>query len=396
MKVKIRDKETFFLFIVGFSLSFFIMINGYQLLNAWYAQRAKAVNEEKYGNDVTFEMVSFEVGEDGLVASFHSEEERVAYEQKALQTAYDFLTILAQQKETTYIQDLWLPIGEAAEYQSTNIVLAYGEEWYRTLQEGRYPNEQELENGIKAAIIGESAKQYVETIDGYDVIKINGENYQVLGIFENYQASEYDMDITLFYTLPQKVEKDIVLYQIADYIGYADPFMVTVGKNSDSVESVAASLEECIENTYGWQVEVLDSVYDSESDINKIYSSIKGVIITILFAFSILNCQQITKLWILRKKKDLIILKTYGFNNGHIVLRLIQELIGLILISFLAIIVLNSGYWLVTKAYSNFAISNVKSAGFLFVMFVAVVILSIVPVIKSIKNLVPADGLREL
>ena len=390
MRINIRDKETFLLFIIGFSLSFFIVINGYQLLNAWYMERVKSENEEGYGSSISFTVNTTEE------EKTRTDREWEAYENICFQKAYDMLEILTEQKETTYINGLYLPIGPSSEYQYTNVVLAYGEEWYRTMWEGRYPSEQELLQGEKVAVISESAKQYVENINGCEVIKVNGENYQVWGIFDNYRASGYDMEITIFYTLPQYMERDIVLQRVTDFLIYGWPITITTGKNSSSIEKEAAVLIEELERVDGFCIQVTEATDDMVSEIAKAYGAIKGIVLFILFLFSMLNCQQITKLWVLRKKKDLVILKAYGYSNRQVISKLTKELLVMISISLVAVILLNSVYWIITKSYDNLLIVNMTNFLYLTIMFVGVVGLSIAPIIESVKKMMPAEGLREL
>lgn len=193
--LKIRDKETFILFIIGFGLSFFIVLNGYHLLNAWFTQMIKSQSETAYQNHVQFTAAT-NVPEKWQ----QTMEESIAERQQAIIKADELLHILSRQNDTTYIKDIYLPIGSAAQYESTDIILSYSEEWYRTLQSGYYPTKEQVNSGKKFAVISESAKAYAEQSDDGEIIKINGETYFVTGVFENYQASGYDMKICFFYS----------------------------------------------------------------------------------------------------------------------------------------------------------------------------------------------------
>ena len=103
---KIRDKETFILFIIGFGLSFFIVLNGYHLLNAWFTQMVKSQSETSYLNHVQFTAAT-----DVPERRQQTMEEGIAEQQQAIIKADDLLHILSRQTDTTYLKDISLPIG---------------------------------------------------------------------------------------------------------------------------------------------------------------------------------------------------------------------------------------------------------------------------------------------
>ena len=314
--IKIRDKETFILFIIGFGLSFFIVLNGYHLLNAWFTQMIKSQSEASYQNHVQFTAATNvpEQREQTI-------EESIAERQQAVTKADELLRLLSKQNVTTYMKGITLPIGSAAQYENTNIIFSYNEEWYRTLQSGYYPTKEQLNSKKRYAVISESALAYVEKSDEGDFIKINGEKYFVTGVFENYQASGYEMEISFFYSPNEGYQEDIIHERIADYLISGWTLDICLGSNTQDVSDTAQNLMNTIETTFDCSVDISD--YSEDDSIAQFYSGIKAVVLGILFFVSILNCMQITRLWMVRKQKDLIILKTYGFANHQIVGRIV-------------------------------------------------------------------------
>lgn len=387
--LKIRDKETFILFIIGFGLSFFIVLNGYHLLNAWFTQMVKSQSETAYQNHVQFTAAA-NVPE----SQQQTIEESIAQRQQATMKADELLHILSRQTDTTYIKGIYLPIGSAAQYESTDIILSYSEEWYRTLQSGCYPTKEQLNSGKKYAVISESAKTYVEQSDEGEFIKINGEIYFVTGIFENYQASGYDMEISFFYSPDEGYQQDIIHERIADHLINGFPLEISMGSNTQDVTNPAKQLIDTIESEFDCSTAVSD--YSEDNSIAKFYAGIKAVVLGILFFVSILNCIQITRLWMVRKQKDLIILKTYGFENYQIVMRLVTELVKMMFISLLCVVLLDTLYMIRTAAFTLSLRVYVQNASLLLIAFIIVIILTMAPITEHVKKIEPAIGLREL
>lgn len=386
---KIRDKETFILFIIGFGLSFFIVLNGYHLLNAWFTQMVKSQSETSYLNHVQFTAAT-----DVPERRQQTMEEGIAEQQQAIIKADDLLHILSRQTDTTYLKDISLPIGSAAQYESTDIILSYNEEWYRTLQSGYYPTKEQVNSGKKFAVISESAKAYVEQSDDGEIIKINGETYFVTGVFENYQASGYDMKICFFYSPDEGYQQDIIHERIADHLINGWPFDICLGSNVQDVADAAKQLMDTIQSKFDCSTDVSD--YSEDNSIAKFYAGIKAVVLGILFFVSILNCIQITRLWMVRKQKDLIILKTYGFENYQIVARLAGELVQMMLISLLCVVLLDTLYMIRTASFSLSLRVYVQNASLLLIAFIIVIILTMAPITEHVKKIEPAIGLREL
>lgn len=386
---KIRDKETFILFIIGFGLSFFIVLNGYHLLNAWFTQMVKSQSETSYQNHVQFTAAT-----DVPERRQQTMEESIAEQQQAIIKADELLHILSRQTDTTYIRDIYLPIGSAAQYEPTDIILSYSEEWYRTLQSGYYPTKEQVNSGKKFAVISESAKAYVEQSEEGEIIKINGETYFVTGVFENYQASGYDMKICFFYSPDEGYQQDIIHERIADHLINGWPFDICLGSNVQDIADAAKQLMDTIQSKFDCSTDVSD--YSEDNSIAKFYAGIKAVVLGILFFVSILNCIQITRLWMVRKQKDLIILKTYGFENYQIVARLTGELVQMMLISLLCVILLDTLYMIRTASFALSLRVYVQNASLLLIAFIIVIILTMAPITEHVKKIEPAIGLREL
>lgn len=384
--MKIRDKEAFLLFVAGLSLSFFIVINGTHLINAWFTQLLKNQDESGYRNSVLLEVVHEHK------ESWETTEDIVMDYQGQLENASEFLELLAAQEVTTYIKDLTLPVGAAAEEVRVDVIISGREEWYRTLQSGRYPYASEWQKTGRLAVISQAAEKYVEVIDGQRVIKIDGENYQVLGVFEQYQVSEGTIEISIYYVPTQK--DDILHQKLADAFQRGFSRWICFGSNTGDVAEAAKSFMAELEAVGGYSVSVSEYNYDEANFIiERFYARIKGVVLLVLFFVSLINCREITELWITRKKMDLVILKTFGMNNRQILLRVLGELVQMLVLSLVAVVCIDGIYRLFTRAHMEPG-SLLRSGAILLGAFLIVIGASIIPIVQQVYRNVPVQGLR--
>lgn len=385
--MKIRDKEAFLLFVAGLSLSFFIVINGAHLINAWFTQLLKSQDESGYRNSVLFEVSAEYKGE-----NLQTDADIVKDYQRQLEKVSDFLELLAAQEVTTYIKNISLPVGAAAEEIGVDVIISGREEWYRTLQSGRYPYASEWQKTGRLAVISQAAEKYVEVIDGQEVIKIGGENYQVLGVFEHYQVSEGNVEISIYYVPTQK--DDILHQKLADAFRGGYERWICFGSNVGDVAETAKSFMIELEAVGGYSVSVSEYNYDEANFIvEQFYARIKGVVLLILFFVSLINCREITELWITRKKMDLVILKTFGMNNQQILLRVLGELVQMLVISLVAVVCMDGVYRLFTRTHMEPG-SLLRSGAILLGAFLIVIGASIIPIVQQVYSNVPAQGLR--
>lgn len=188
--------------------------------------------------------------------------------------------------------------------------------------------------------------------------------------------------------------KDIIHERIADHLINGFPYEISIGSNVQDVADAAKQLMDTIQSKFDCSTDVSD--YSEDNSIAKFYAGIKAVVLGILFFVSILNCIQITRLWMVRKQKDLIILKTYGFENYQIVARLAGELVQMMLISLLCVVLLDTLYMIRTASFSLSLRVYVQNASLLLFAFIIVIILTMAPITEHVKKIEPAIGLREL
>lgn len=293
--MKIRDKETFILFVLGLGLSFFIVINGIQLINAWFTELARGQDTYSYSAMLKIQRDFSEVED----VEDRQEDNRIQYEK-----ARQCLELLTTQEETVYISGISLPVGKGSVEQLVNVICSGDGQWYRRLQSGSYPTSDKWKESERMAVINEAAKIYTEVVEGQEVIKIDGEDYQVIGVLESSQISDAEAEICIFY---KPEPNDTVQSHLAHAFSHGFERYIGIGSMQGDVTETARDLSAELEKVTGYPVSIVeDQGTDNTKQVIVFYARIKGWILGILFFVSLLNCWKITQLWITKKRSPYI------------------------------------------------------------------------------------------
>lgn len=397
--MKIRDKEAFILFVAGTSLSFFIVINGVQLLNAWFTQMTMGMEEQGFQNSAVLTM--FEVDreyleslEGSMDADLYQENFQKQYQEQK-EKASILLNVLAEQEgdAVIYLWDVYLSIGANAESQPVNVILSGREDWYRSLETGAYPPAADGQGKGRQAVISEAAKKYVELREGRQVIQIEGEDYQVLGVFKNYQISEGDVEICIYYDPREKIAQ-AVRHRLAAMATMPSEIHICVGSSQEEVGELAEELKAELEEALDVPISLSEYEARSGNGMDKFYARIKATVLIVVFLVSLLNVRQITRLWITRKKQELVIQKTFGMEDRQITGRLLRELLQMLACTFAVFFCLDGIYnWALQKSRLEWRLV-LQNGGLLLGAFLIIIAVTLIPVLQGVRQVVPAQGLR--
>ncbi len=393
--MKIRDKETFILFVAGTSLSFFIVINGIQLMNGWMNQIRHGQEERQYSSAVEFKVMRWAEDdphwEEGLTMMDEEWERELLVRKKDVA---QLMKLLMEQGENVYLRT-GAAIGRSVRDEPVDVVVAGTGGWYRTLRSGQYPEGLEWQGSDGCVYLSEAAEQlYAEWIDGQEVLRIAGNVYPVMGIFENYRMSDQlsgeNIEICLYY-VPK--EGDDIYDRWASCLQYGEIWIV-LGSDRTDVGAAADALMSEIEAELGYVTAVVEGdTSGALSGSEQFYARMKSVVLLLLFVVSLLNCRQITALWIRRRQKELVIAKAFGMNDRQLLLWMLGELAGMLGISLAAVLCINGVYLLISRSSMDIRLA-LQDAGLLAGAFLIMMAVTILPVLGRIQSVAPAQGLR--
>ena len=264
--------------------------------------------------------------------------------------------------------------------------------WHFPIVKGDYYTADDVKNGNKVVLIGSSLEKYTYEKNDKEYIKIEGDEYCVVGIigFEN-QASPWDGRIVMPYTaLPQsyfdaalKKQHEAISFIIynedGDYSG-AEDYITNQGEKifSDfNLEDVGPIVSD----------NVLKLVATNPD--NLIIVALVGYIITVIYAINI------TVFWMEKRKYEISVRKAFGFTNGSIMKMIFSEMTGFAFIAFVIAVLLQLVLNFIIGSMVDYTLKIYLSnlAVGLIVVFITAIVTSIVPVIKAIK-VQPAEALK--
>ncbi|MBQ5473825.1 MAG: hypothetical protein IIT65_03815, partial [Lachnospiraceae bacterium] len=143
-----------------------------------------------------------------------------------------------------------------------------------------------------------------------------------------------------------------------------------------------------INNLYKKNNLILDIDHSPDNEKSFLIHSGTGIIMII---FSMFNTLVVTGMWVIRRRKELMIKKTWGMSEGMIYIRTFLELSRHLIASIPVMIIFQLVYMIIFKETVTF---NLYKYAYLF--FGLIIILSLVSyaALLRIRKLKPAEGLR--
>lgn len=264
--------------------------------------------------------------------------------------------------------------------------------WHFPIVKGDYYTVDDVKNGNKVVLIGSSLKKYTYEKNDKEYIKIEGEEYCVVGIigFEN-QASPWDGRIVMPYTaLPQNYF-DVALkkqHEALSFIIYNEDGDYSVAEDYITNQGTKIFSDFYLEDVGPIVSDNVLKLVATNPD-NLIIVALVGYIITVIFAINI------TVFWVEKRKYEISVRKAFGFTNGSIMKMIFSEMTGFAFIAFVIAVLLQLMLNFIIGSMVDYTLKIYLSnlAVGLIVVFITAIFTSILPVIKAIK-VQPAEALK--
>ena len=294
-----------------------------------------------------------------------------------------FVNYLMLHVDGTEVNSFIRGIGEF--FTSENI-------WHIPLVKGSYYSSDDIVKGNRVILIGSTLEKYTYKKNKVRYIKVEGEEYRVIGIigFSN-QSSEWDNRIAMPCTSLPKSYFDKNLKKDCEsitFVIYNDD-----GDYSQSLKQITSNGKKILDN---FTIDDLGPVTDksvlsiiAENTDKLLFVAIIGYIITILFAINI------TSFWIEKRKYEISVRKAFGFTNGSIMKMIFMEMIGFAFVSFIIAIIVQVVLNLLVGSIANYTLKlylpNLVIG--LVVVLITAFITTLIPSIKAIR-VQPAEALK--
>ncbi len=404
--MRIRDKEIFVLSVAAFALVFILICSGYSAVSGWFFQYKNnktgyQYSEEYYVHSTNSYMASYmdyeALEEDGYY------EDDMALQEECYTLCGDdtdtLVSVMSKQDNTIYISDIWLNVGESNQYREMSIVMSYEDTWYADLAEGEYPSENDT--GVCVAI-GENLLADTVTKNGKTYIWLADTYVEVTGVFENYKASGEDYSVVVFGGAKFVNESEKCKTRIQEFMD-DDELVIVMGSDRPLVsdtkfENDIAEADNLYIGETGYFLS-RDMSRQESSLSNNLWDymyNIRFMVICIMVLFGICNSVALSRVYVARRRKDFMIMRTYGMENKKIMGLVIKEQLmmagtGLVIAAVVSSIYISiSGGWH-TSDYMVLWFVLTLCIGLLLVL-----ICCTLSIYTYIRKLVPANAVKTI
>ena len=237
--------------------------------------------------------------------------------------------------------------------------------------------------GIPGVYISQGLKNKIETEGETKYIHLNGEKYLVKAVYKDFTYDHDDYKIVIPWKSLNKNQKDYYINLFRDRIMDMNGLGIDIESDEDINDELIF-----INNLYKKNNLILDIDHSPDNEKSFLIHSGTGIIMII---FSMFNTLVVTGMWVIRRRKELMIKKTWGMSEGMIYIRTFLELSRHLIASIPVMIIFQLVYMIIFKETVTF---NLYKYAYLF--FGLIIILSLVSyaALLRIRKLKPAEGLR--
>lgn len=388
MKRFFRDIPVGMFLVVGMGLIFFLVLNVINIADAIKKEKDyEEDNKYKFEKSITIAIPKeWYVNDNGGSDLSYSAKKHI-----------DCLLEICGQ----YIGNGSLPVPLWDDFDSSESVKIYiciNEDIIIYLENGKYDTISSMDNAGDGVYVAQSKKGLIEKKEGKSVINLQNTQMDVLGVRKDYT---YDMSDQQYITFM----KNISQYQMDSIYNIFSHSLTTVGEgvtfyfesNSDDTEdSYNKIIEELTDK--GFIVSEMNGENETGTEkVNSaIYKSMINKITAILIVFAIINCIYITRLWMSRRKVELMIRKAYGQSFSKICATLISQLFKFGVLSMIIAISIQFIYRQFVSQIGMYVVPSVRNGLLLLVtMIILILMMMIIPVIE-LRKIKPATGLKEV
>lgn len=299
-----RESATSILFILGLTVSCFILINVAELIE-------KINKENKVLNNFKYTASSYLDGTE----LFYNCEDQITISNNLTKLVTSRLS--EETSGNTYLE-LQVNVNEKIDTYAANIVMQLNEDAKINCNKDYDVTE---ENGI---IIGEDLLQFTTDKDGIRTIVIGGNTMKVIGIMKNEMSGGVDNTIYIFWDNCDEQMKEYINNIITKEIKGILKF--TYRSEQDTTNAYKDFVNDMEKN--GFKVFIIDAYYEGDYQ-NFWYRTYNSIFMGISLILSILNCFTVSYLWLINRKKELAIRKAYGYSILQITGMMIKDVIKL-------------------------------------------------------------------
>ena len=298
------------LMVLGFVLSFFLVINCIRLLGE---MEMTSKGESAFPNEFTAKYTMNE-----------EETQKVDIEKLIL--------MLQEYQVNILLENCYVARGDLLEYIPVSVCISTPLGMKFVLEKGVL-NLKEQGSIDGEILIGKSLKDYVWIKKNKEYITLGGQEFSVGGVLD-YVGIDDESVYILWEQLNEEQKKDLIT-EIEKYcLNFNNVNLQITMQSNTSLDTIYQELSEKISTDLYGQIQV--AVEKEDRDVfDSARKKINVMLSVILLIFSVISCIVISDLWFSRRKKEFLIRKAFGYNMRQIAVVLIKEISRMSLVSLL-------------------------------------------------------------
>lgn len=298
-RIIIHDKPISFTLIGLFFLSFIIVLNVMHIRNK-QLDANKQLEKERYAVNIVYLYNS------------------IASDDMAKRPDFEHLEVT----KGNVILVFNTVVGNGYSIAPIHMVVVFNEPLVEELKEGRFPTGNEISYGRKCVVIGEGLRRLTEETKAGTILKIDGVNYDVIGILKDIEGDGTDNRVFVF-------QGCLAPTSINDLDGSSSYFL-KYGSNVEKelqTDKLLAWMhgfipDSKIEESVDEEIRTMDGM----KTLVQLLHQYTQFALYGLFTFCMIGCLIVSTIWIKRRKKEIMIRKALGSRMAIIIAILIKDL----------------------------------------------------------------------
>ncbi len=378
--MRIRDKATDFLMIIGLTISFLVVFYGIGIYDKAISSKNSAV-EERFNYEYNFNISTKWNGYEDGEYDIESEENKKDYF-----VAKQILSIL-DVNNGNVCAEMGGVGGQSVLPFDGKMYIKMNEEPKQKLEWGRYPNDEDFENNAQVIVVNKIMLSYATQKGEKYYFEIYGDTYEIIGVLDDaYQTYALGEVITFYGCLGDKTKS--VFLEDLNGAFFGQEFKLESDK--DITEQYNGILSQCSQNDL-----IITSSEKGEFEEDwfaQLISNLKALFCGLIFALSIVNCCSISFLWIKHRMNEYAIRKGFGYSNLKLFVHVSKELLPLAFFSAILTVIIQ-----LVNIYGfggqRIHAENILPLGIIMLVSVFFVVLIPFRIVSKVK---PATAIKEL
>lgn len=252
------------------------------------------------------------------------------------------------------------------------VLLAVNEELPYPVIEGHIPGTDENDYGRNVVALGRDKYRYAYDRNGKKYVTIDQEEYEVVGLIGSEQSDYWDYRVVFNINCTGNNTKRIFNSQQSQVL-------TLYSNHYDMEDSYEILYNNLVASDSMCNITPYKKNSTGKTTINDTLAKENVRVNIMVYIFCLLNCIIISMLWIIQRRKELAVKRTFGYGNGRILAGIAGNISLMMVLSFAVFIVLYYVYRMMAEEGTGLVIEwNTTSVVSVIVLFFVTLLITMI------------------